>query len=239
MFRPRVTLRDVARRARVHTSTASRALNPVTRELITERIARFACELALKRKARGHAGKVSCVTKSNLLRRSDGFFREVVESVVAQYRDLAYEHFQADDASRRLVCFPQSLDVLLCMNLYGDILSDIGAGLVGGLGVAPGANFGDDVAVFEPTHGSAPKYAGLNRINPMAMMLSGVMMLRHLGETYAANMLEGAIAETIREGRYVTYDMKADRSDPTAVGTSEVADAIVAKLEKARTPTTI
>src|SRR5438132_777832 len=124
-------------------------------------------------------------------------------------------------------------------NLYGDILSDLAAGLVGGLGLAPGANLGDEIALFEATHGSAPKYAGANKINPMAMMLSGVMMLHHLGETYAANMLEGAIAETIREGRYVTYDMKAERNDPSAVGTSEVADAIVARLETARTPTTI
>ena len=110
---------------------------------------------------------------------------------------------------------------------------------MGGLGLAPGANLGDEIAVFEATHGSAPKYAGMNKINPMAMMLSGVLMLRHLGETYAANMLEGAIAETIREGRDVTYDMKAERNDPSAVGTTQVTNAIVARLEKARTPTTI
>jgi len=139
----------------------------------------------------------------------------------------------------QLVQSPEEYDVLVLPNLYGDILSDLAAGLVGGLGLAPGANLGDTVALFEATHGSAPKYAGMNRINPMAMMLSGVMMLRHLGETYAGNMLEGAIAETIREGRSVTYDMKADRNDPTAVGTSQVADAIIAKLEKARTPTAI
>jgi len=139
----------------------------------------------------------------------------------------------------QLVQYPEEYDVLVLPNLYGDVLSDLAAGLVGGLGLAPGTNLGDEIALFEATHGSAPKYAGMNRINPMAMMLSGVMMLRHLNETYAANMLEGAIAETIREGRYVTYDMKADRNDPTAVGTSEVADAIVAKVEKARTPTAI
>ena len=139
----------------------------------------------------------------------------------------------------QLVQNPREYDVIVMPNLYGDILSDLAAGLVGGLGLAPGANLGDEIALFEATHGSAPKYAGLNKINPMAMMLSGVMMLNHLGETYAANMLEGAIAETIREGREVTYDMKADRNDPTAVGTSQVADAIVARLETARTPTTI
>src|SRR5713101_8281231 len=144
-----------------------------------------------------------------------------------------------DNMSMQLVQNPREYDVIVMPNLYGDILSDLAAGLVGGLGLAPGANLGDEIALFEATHGSAPKYAGTNKINPMAMMLSGVMMLHHLGETYAANMLEGAIAETIREGRYVTYDMKAERNDPTAVGTSQVADAIVARLEKARTPTTI
>ena len=125
---------------------------------------------------------------------------------------------------------PEEYDVLVLPNLYGDILSDLGAGLVGGLGVAPGANFGDDVAVFEPTHGSAPKYAGLNKINPMAMMLSGVLMLRHLGEGEAAVRLEAAIATVIAEGASVTWDMKPSRTDPTAVGTSEVADAVLAAM---------
>ncbi len=115
-------------------------------------------------------------------------------------------------------------------NLYGDIISDLAAGLVGGLGVAPGANFGRGVAVFEPTHGSAPKYAGQNKVNPIAQMLSGMLMLRHLGEIEAADRLEAAIAELIREGTSLTYDMKASRDDPTAVGTSDVADALVAKL---------
>ena len=116
-------------------------------------------------------------------------------------------------------------------NLYGDIISDLAAGLVGGLGVAPGANFGHGVAVFEPTHGSAPKYAGQNKVNPIAQMLSGMLMLRHLAETEAADRLEGAIADLIREGTSLTYDMKPTRDDPTAVGTSEVADALVAKLQ--------
>jgi isocitrate dehydrogenase (NAD+) len=115
-------------------------------------------------------------------------------------------------------------------NLYGDVLSDLCAGMIGGLGLAPGANFGDDVAVFEPTHGSAPKYAGQNRVNPMAQLLSGMLMLRHLGENAAAERLEAAIAEVIRDGESVTYDMKPTRDDPTAVGTSEVADAIIDKL---------
>ena len=121
-------------------------------------------------------------------------------------------------------------DVLVAPNLYGDIISDLGAGLIGGLGVAPGGNIGDEAAVFEPTHGSAPKYTGQNKVNPMAMMLSGVLMLNHLEEMEAASRLEEAIAAVIAEGKSVTYDMKADRDDPSAVGTSEVADAIVAKL---------
>ena len=131
----------------------------------------------------------------------------------------------------QLVQRPEEYDVLVLPNLYGDIVSDLCAGLIGGLGLAPGANFGANAAVFEPTHGSAPKYKGQNRVNPMAMMLSGMLMLRHLDETDAAERLERAIAEVIAEGRSVTYDMKPSRDDPTAVGTSEVADAIIEKLE--------
>ncbi|MDX6555507.1 MAG: isocitrate dehydrogenase, partial [Miltoncostaeaceae bacterium] len=132
----------------------------------------------------------------------------------------------------QLVQKPELYDVLVLPNLYGDILSDLGAGLVGGLGVAPGANIGEGAALFEPTHGSAPKYAGLNKVNPLAMMLSGVMMLRHLNEIDAADRMETAISELIREGESVTYDMKPHRDDPTAVGTSEVADALVQKLSR-------
>lgn len=120
--------------------------------------------------------------------------------------------------------------MLVLPNLYGDVLSDLCAGMIGGLGLAPGANFGDGAAVFEPTHGSAPKYAGQNKTNPMAQLLSGMLMLRHLGEDAAAENLEAAIADVIREGKSVTYDMKSTRDDPTAVGTSEVADAIIEKL---------
>src|SRR5206468_1670149 len=161
------------------------------------------------------------------------------EEIAKGHPDIQFNDRIVDNMSMQLVQNPREYDVIVLPNLYGDILSDLAAGLVGGLGLAPGANLGDEIALFEATHGSAPKYAGLNKINPMAMMLSGVMMLHHLGETYAANMLEGAIAETIREGRDVTYDMKADRNDPTAIGTSQVAAAVVARLEKARTPTTI
>ena len=131
----------------------------------------------------------------------------------------------------QLVQRPENFDVLVLPNLYGDIISDLCAGLVGGLGVAPGANIGDDVAVFEPTHGSAPKYKGLNKVNPTALILSGMLMLRHIGEKEAADRLEKAVAAVIAEGKDVTYDMKADRNDPSAVGTAEMADAIIAKLK--------
>jgi isocitrate dehydrogenase (NAD+) len=183
--------------------------------------------------------KVTAVHKANIMKFTDGLFLAVAEEIAKEHPDIQFNDRIVDNMSMQLVQNPREYDVMVLPNLYGDIISDLAAGLVGGLGLAPGANLGDDIAVFEATHGSAPKYAGLNKINPMAMMLSGVMMLHHLGETYAANMLEGAIAETIREGREVTYDMKADRNDPTAVGTSQVADAVVARLEKARTPTTI
>jgi isocitrate/isopropylmalate dehydrogenase len=172
----------------------------------TERIARFASEVALKRKARGHAGKVTCVTKSNVLRRSDGFFQEVVESVVAQYPDLAYEHFYVDDAARRLLRFPQAMDVVLCMNLYGDILSDLAAEAAGGLGIAPSGCFGDKWAYFESVHGSAPDIAGHGIANPTATILSSAMMLEHMGLTAESERLEAAVARVYREGQHLTRD---------------------------------
>jgi isocitrate dehydrogenase (NAD+) len=199
------------------------------------RVVNFAFNYARTHRRR----KVTAVHKANIMKYTDGLFLAVAEEIAKEHPDIQFNDRIVDNMSMQLVQNPREYDVMVLPNLYGDIISDLAAGLVGGLGLAPGANLGDEIAVFEATHGSAPKYAGLNKINPMAMMLSGVMMLNHLGETYAANMLEGAIAETIREGKAVTYDMKADRNDPTAVGTSEVADAIVARLERARTPTTI
>src|ERR1700674_3314186 len=190
--------------------------------------------------ARSHGRrKVTAVHKANIMKFTDGLFLQVAQEIAKEHPDIQFNDRIVDNMSMQLVQNPKEYDVIVMPNLYGDILSDLAAGLVGGLGLAPGANLGDEIALFEATHGSAPKYAGTNRINPMAMMLSGVMMLHHLGETYAANMLEGAIAETIREGKAVTYDMKAERNDPSAVGTTQVTDAIVARLEKARTPTTI
>ncbi len=131
----------------------------------------------------------------------------------------------------QLVQKPQLYDVIVLPNLYGDIVSDLAAGLIGGLGLAPGANIGNDYAVFEATHGSAPKYKGLNKANPLAMILSGIMMLRHIGETAAAEKLDHAVASVIKEGKHVTYDMKPYPDDPSAATTSSgVADAIISRI---------
>ena len=195
----------------------------------TRRIVRAAFDYSIKNGRK----KVTAVHKANIMKFSDGLFLNTAREVAEQeYRrsSVAFEDRIVDNMTMQLVQTPELYDVLVLPNLYGDLISDLGAGLVGGLGVAPGANIGDEVAVFEPTHGSAPKYAGKNKVNPMAMMLSGVMMLRHLEEAPAADRLEGAIAAVIREGRNVTYDMKPSRDDPSAVGTSAVADAVVEKL---------
>jgi isocitrate/isopropylmalate dehydrogenase len=170
------------------------------------RVARFACELARRRRARGHPGKLTCVTKSNVLRESDGLFREMVEDVVKSYPDLAYEHFHVDDAARRLIRFPRSVDVVLSMNLYSDILSDIGGEIAGGLGMAPSACFGDRWAYFESVHGSAPDIAGRGIANPTGTILSAAMMLEHMGLGEDARRLEGAVAAVYRARRHLTAD---------------------------------
>jgi isocitrate dehydrogenase (NAD+) len=161
---------------------------------------------------------------------SDGLWLRVAREVAEQNPDIEFDDRIVDNMCMQLVQRPEEYDVLVLPNLYGDVLSDLCAGMIGGLGMAPGGNFGEDVAVFEPTHGSAPKYKGQNKVNPMAQLLSAVLMLRHLEEQDAADRLEAAIADVIREGKSVTYDMKPTRDDPTAVGTSEVADAIIDKL---------
>jgi isocitrate dehydrogenase (NAD+) len=192
----------------------------------SRRIVEFAFDHARKNGRR----KVTAVHKANIMKFTDGLFLRVAREVAAENEDIEFEDRIVDNLSMQLVQRPEEYDVLVCPNLYGDIVSDLCAGLIGGLGLAPGGNFGTHAAVFEPTHGSAPKYTGQNRVNPMAMMLSGVMMLRHLDERDAADRLESAIAAVIAEGRAVTYDMKASRDDPTAVGTSEVADAVIDKM---------
>jgi isocitrate dehydrogenase (NAD+) len=193
----------------------------------TQRIVRSAFEYA---KANGRR-KVTAAHKANIMKFSDGLFLHTAQEVAKEYPDFEFEDRIIDNLCNQLVSRPEEYDVIVLPNLYGDIVSDLGAGLIGGLGMAPGANIGDEYAVFEATHGSAPKYKGQNKVNPMALMLSGVMMLRHLGEREAAERMEKAIAEIIREGESVTYDMKPTRDDPTAVGTSHVADAIIAKME--------
>ncbi len=192
----------------------------------SERIARFAFEYARSNNRK----KVTALHKANIMKYSDGLFLAVAREVAKKYPDIEFEDRIIDNMTMQMVKNPAQFDILLCPNLYGDIISDLGAGLVGGLGLAPGANIGDEVALFEPTHGSAPKYKGMNKVNPMAQMLSGVMMLRHLEEDEAAQRLENAIAEVVKEGKNITYDLLPEEQRGRAVGTSQVADAIVEKL---------
>ena len=193
----------------------------------SERIVQFAFDYARKNKRR----KVTAVHKANIMKHTDGLFLAVARQVAERNKDIEFEDRIVDNMCMQLVLRPKEYDILCCPNLYGDIISDLGAGMIGGLGLAPGANIGTNGAVFEATHGSAPKYAGLNKVNPMAVMLSGMLMLRHLQEFEAADALEGAIAGVIAAGKSVTYDLKEKRDDATAVGTSEVADAVVAQLK--------
>lgn len=193
----------------------------------SRRIVKFAFDYARANSRR----KVTAVHKANIMKFSDGLFLAVAQEVAKDYPDIQFEDRIVDNMCMQLVQKPELYDVVVLPNLYGDILSDLSAGLIGGLGVAPGANIGIDYAVFEPVHGSAPKYAGQNKVNPMAMMFSGVLMLRHLGEKEAADRLERAMAAIIAEGKNVTYDLKPRPDDPTAVGTSQVADAIIARMK--------
>ncbi len=193
------------------------------------RIVRFAFEYALAKGRR----KITAVHKANIMKCSDGLFLDTARQVAEEYADsgIEFEDRIVDNMCMQLVQKPELYDVLVLPNLYGDIISDLACGLVGGLGIAPGANIGEDIAVFEPTHGSAPKYKGQNKVNPAATILSAVMMLRYLDEEVAADRLEQAVATVIRRGEQVTYDLKPRRDDPTAVGTSQMADAIIAELQ--------
>lgn len=194
----------------------------------SERIARFSFEYALKNLRK----KVTVVHKANIMKHTDGLFLDLAKGVSKDYEGrIEFEDRLIDNMCMQLIQKPQDYDVMVLPNLYGDIISDLCAGLVGGLGVGPGANIGDGVALFEPTHGAAPKYRGLNKVNPTGMILSGVLMLQYIGEEEAARRLEQATAEVIREGRDVTYDLKEDRADPTAVGTSQMADAIIERMK--------
>ncbi len=198
----------------------------VISETGSRRIVKFAFEYARTYQRK----KVTAIHKANIMKFSDGLFLTVAREVAEEYPDIEFEDRLVDNMTMQLVKRPQQFDVVVAPNLYGDIISDLCAGLVGGLGVAPGANVGEDMAVFEPTHGSAPKYTGQNKVNPMAMMLSGMMMLHHLGESKAAYRLENAIAEVIAEGKNITYDLKPDTASEPPAGTSQVADAVINKL---------
>ena len=171
--------------------------------------------------------RVTAAHKANIMKFSDGLFLDTARQVAERHPEVEFEDRIIDNLCNQLVSRPEEYDVIVLPNLYGDIVSDLGAGLVGGLGLAPGANIGTHAAMFEATHGSAPKYKGQNKVNPTALMLSGVLMLRHLDEADAADRMEGAIADVIRTGERVTYDLKPSRDDPTAVGTSEFADAVI------------
>jgi isocitrate dehydrogenase (NAD+) len=201
------------------------SVKPIS-EAASERIIRFAFEHARA----NHRREVAGVTKANIMKFTDGLFLSVFRDVSKDYPEIASREVLVDALCMQLVQRPEEFDVLVLPNLYGDIVSDVTAGLVGGLGVAPGANIGTSAAVFEATHGSAPRYQGLNKVNPTAMILSGKLMLEHLGEREAAQRLERAVAAVIAEGKRVTYDLKPTRDDPTAVGTSQYADAIIELL---------
>ncbi|MDP9276593.1 MAG: isocitrate/isopropylmalate dehydrogenase family protein [Actinomycetota bacterium] len=175
--------------------------------------------------------KVTAAHKANIMKFSDGLFLETARKVAERHPEIEFEDRIIDNLCNQLVSRPEEYDVIVLPNLYGDIVSDLGAGMIGGLGMAPGGNIGTEAAMFEATHGSAPKYKGLNKVNPTALMLSGVLMLRHLGEDDAADRMEGAIAAVIAKGEKVTYDLKPSRDDPTAVGTSEFADAVIEQMQ--------
>jgi isocitrate dehydrogenase (NAD+) len=202
------------------------SIKPIS-EFRSKRIVKFALDYARAHKRK----KVTAVHKANIMKYSDGLFLACAREVAKDYTDIEFEDRIVDNMCMQLVQKPEQYDVLVLPNLYGDIISDLCAGLVGGLGAAPGANLSTELALFEPTHGSAPKYAGQNKVNPMAMMLSGMLMLRHIGEKEAGDRLEKAIAAVIAENKDVTYDFKPTAPEK-AVGTSQVADAVIKKLGK-------
>jgi len=206
------------------------SIKPISK-FASERIVRFAFAYALEHKRK----KVTCVHKANIMKFTDGLFLQTARQVAGEFAGkIIFEEAIVDNMAMQLVQKPHNYDVLVLPNLYGDILSDLCAGLIGGLGIAPGANLGREMAVFEAVHGSAPKYKGKNKANPTAMILSGVLMLRYIKENKAADNLEEAVSQVIAEGESVTYDLKSDPLDPSAVGTSQMADAIISKLSTPR-----
>jgi len=216
--------KDTKKKIRVDSGIS---IKPISK-FASERIVRFAFNYALENKRK----KVTCVHKANIMKFTDGLFLQVARQVASEFAGkIIFEEAIVDNMSMQLVQKPHNYDVLVLPNLYGDIVSDLCAGLIGGLGIAPGANIGTDLAVFEAVHGSAPKYKGKNKANPTAMILSGVLMLRYLKENKAADRLEEAVKQVIAEGKFVTYDLKPDPLDLAAVGTSQMADAIIEKMK--------
>jgi isocitrate dehydrogenase (NAD+) len=201
------------------------SIKPIS-EFGTERIVESAFDYA---KQNGRK-KVTAAHKANIMKHTDGLFLDVARKVAEKHPEIEFEDRIIDNLCNQLVSRPEEYDVIVLPNLYGDIVSDLGAGMIGGLGLAPGANIGTEAAMFEATHGSAPKYKGQNKVNPTALMLSGVLMLHHLGEDEAGDKLEAAIAAVIKQGDKVTYDLKPSRDDPSAVGTSEFADAVIEEM---------
>jgi len=200
---------------------ANISIKPISKSA-TEKIAKFAFEYAVKNDRK----KVTAVSKANIMKFTDGLFLQICKDTAKNYPQIEYEEKLVDNMCMQLVQKPEKYDVLLLPNLYGDILSDLCAGLVGGLGVAPGANFGEDAALFEAVHGSAPKYKGLNKTNPTALLLSAKMMLEYLGEKEIAAKLEKAVADVIKEGKTITYDLGGK------AGTKEMGEAILKKFQK-------
>jgi isocitrate dehydrogenase (NAD+) len=202
-------------------------IKPISK-FASERIIRFAFELAGKESRK----KITCVHKANIMKYTDGLFLKTFNEVSLQYPQIEANDVIVDNLTMQLVTRPGNFDILVLPNLYGDIISDLCAGLMGGLGIAPGANFGDDIAVFEPVHGAAPKYTGKNKVNPTATILSAGLMLNYLGEAKKAKILEEAVFSVIKKGKDTTYDLKPHRDDPSAAGTKEMAEAIAKEIKK-------
>lgn len=223
LLRPLDLWSPTARRA-VHDMGAGRFALKVITEEVTARVTRFACELARKRRVEGHPGRLTIGSKHNMLPGSDGYFRDIALAIAREYPDIAVESYIIDDFARRLIAEPQALDVVLLPNLYGDVMSDAAAGLIGGLGLAPSGCYGADYAYFESTHGTAPDIAGRDIINPTATLLSGVMMLDYLGFADAAGRIRRAVDEVYAAGKSVTVDQGG------AASTMTFMDAVAARL---------
>ncbi|MFC1484853.1 isocitrate/isopropylmalate dehydrogenase family protein [bacterium] len=195
------------------------SIKPISEEATT-RVVKFAFDYAVKNNRK----KVTAITKANIMKCTDGLFFEVAKKVAENYPTIEYDEKLIDNMCMQLVMRPEEYDVMVLPNLYGDIISDLCAGLVGGLGMAPGANIGADAALFEPVHGSAPKYKGLNKVNPVALILSSAMMLDYMGEIEAGARVKNAVVKVLKEGKCVTYDLGGD------AGTMEMAEAIAESL---------